>query len=145
MLDHIQADKFYQDNADKIKLNWLCYEYANSLYTAIRAGTGLPKAIKGLAEAEVADFCLYFSKRMRKSVYDKLTGATNATAFRTSYVREFYPSMSVKHMDALLAVAMTAWNQQLLGCNVCPHQCLRAGFDLTDMFDNLAQAGWPTR
>jgi len=41
---------------------------------------------------------------MRKSVYDKLAGVTNAIAFRTSYVREFYPSMSVKHMDALLAV-----------------------------------------
>jgi hypothetical protein len=145
MFDAISADRFYQDNADKIKLNWLCYEYANSLYAAIRASSRLPKAIKGRDESEIADFCLYFAKRMRKSLYDKLTGAMDAIAFRTSYVRAFYPTMAVKHMDAFLAVAMTAWDQQILSCNACPRQCLEAGFDLTDMFDNLVQTGWPTR
>jgi hypothetical protein len=145
MIDTISADKFYQDNADKIKLNWLCYEYANDLYTAVRVDSRLPKTIKGRAESEIADFCLYFAKRMRKSIYDKLTGATDAITFRTSYVREFYPSMAVKHMDAFLEVAMMTWEQQLKGCFVCPHQCLRTGFDLTDMFDRLAQTGWPMR
>jgi hypothetical protein len=145
MFDVILADRFYQDDADKIKLNWLCYEYANNLYAAIREDARLPKAIKGLAEPEMANFCVYFAKRMRKSVYDKLTGTASAIAFRTSYVREFYPSMAVKHMDAFLRVAIAAWNQQLLGCGVCPNQCLEAGFDLTDMFDSLAQTGWPER
>jgi hypothetical protein len=43
MLDHIQADRFYQDNADKIKLNWLCYEYAimTDMRSAAEHGDGI--------------------------------------------------------------------------------------------------------
>jgi hypothetical protein len=145
MFDHVQADRFYQDNADKIKLNWLCYEYANSLYSAVCTSSQLSKYRTSHTESEIADFCLYFSKRMRKSIFDKLTGVADTIMFRTSYVREFYSAMGVKQMDALLEVAISAWNHQLHGCSTCPNQCLEAGFDLTDMFDSLAQTGWPTR
>jgi hypothetical protein len=136
MLDYVYADRFYKDNADKIKLNWLCYEYANSLYSAICDSSQLFQYTKGHSGSEIADFCLYFSKRMRKSVFDKLTGATDAIMFRTSYVREFYPSMGVKQIEALLKVAISSWNHQLHGCSTCPNRCLTEGFDLTDMFDN---------
>jgi hypothetical protein len=145
MLDYVKADRFYQDNADKIKLNWLCYEYANSLYSAVCDSARLFKYRKSRTDAEIADFCLYLSKRIRKSIFDKLTGAMDTVMFRTSYVREFYSGMRVRQMDAILEVAISVWEKQLQGCIVCPNQCLKAGFDLTDMFDNLAQTGWPTR
>jgi hypothetical protein len=53
--------------------------------------------------------------------------------------------MGVKQMDALLEVAIFSWNQQMQSCSTCSNQCMKAGFDLTDMFDSLAQTGWPTR
>lgn len=145
MLDHVQADRLYQDNAGKIKLNWLCYEYANSLYSAVCASSRMSEYGTSHPAPETADFRLYFSKRMRKSVFDKLTGVADAIMFRTSYVREFYSAMGAKQMGALLEVAISAWGHQLHGCSTCPNQCLKAGFDLTDMFDSLAQAGWPAR
>ena len=37
MKDDIEAKNFFQDDGDKIKINWFCYEYANNLYNAIKA------------------------------------------------------------------------------------------------------------
>ena len=42
-LDKVRAANFYQDNGDKIKLNWFLYEYANLLYMKISASSKLSR------------------------------------------------------------------------------------------------------
>jgi len=144
MLDHIKAKSFYQDAGDKIKLNWYCYEYANNLYNAIKKSDKLIQYRRGHTQKQIAEFCLYFTKRMRKSVYDRNAGRSSITAIDARYIYEFYPENTYKMTQTLLEAAVAAWDEQVLSCANCPNRCLSECFELTDMFDNLEKTGWPT-
>ena len=144
MDDSIKAESFYQDNGDKIKLNWFCYEYANNLYSAIKSSKKLDRYITGRSPAQIADFCLYYAKRMRKSVYDRQTGKSGSIEISTRYVVEYDPKCSRKQAQALIEAAQSAWEETTFGCSVCPNRCLSEAFELTSMFDSLAKTGWPT-
>jgi len=40
-IDNVFADRFYQDAGDKIKINWFCYEYANTIFLEIKRSPAL--------------------------------------------------------------------------------------------------------
>ena len=143
-MDYIKPESFYQDAGDKIKLNWFCYEYANNFYMSIRASSSLQKFTSRHSEEDITAFCLYFAKRMRKSIFDMQTGKFEGVAFRDSYVFTFYPKISQRQADFLLKAAMSAWDEQLVNCENCSTRCLTEGFELCAMFDNLEKTGWPT-
>jgi hypothetical protein len=142
--DHVKAERFYKDDGDKIKLNWFCYEYANNLYMAIRKSSKLPQYRACHSKPEISSFCVYFSKRLRKSIYDMQTGQAKAVVFSGDYVDEFYPKSPFELRKSLLGAATDAWKQQMLGCNGCPTRCLADGFEICGMFDTLERTGWPT-
>jgi uncharacterized Fe-S radical SAM superfamily protein PflX len=144
MEDNIKAENFYKDYGDKIKLNWFCYEYANNLYSLINRNKGLTQYKKRHSSAQIADFSLYFAKRIRKSIYDKQTGRSGIVAINDQYVYEYNPKYSYKQAQALIEAADEAWNETLSMCNVCPNRCLIEAFELTPMFDKLAKTGWPS-
>jgi len=143
LMDYVKAEKFYQDAGDKIKLNWFCYEYANNLYMAIRESDDLSKFRGRRSQEDIAAFCLYFAKRMRKSIYDMQTGKTEGIAFRDSYVFTFYAKINQMQADLLLKAAISAWDEQLSTCGNCSSKCLTEGFELCAMFDRLKKTGWP--
>ena len=144
MEDNVNAGKFYQDDGDKIKLNWFCYEYANNLCGSIKTSKKLVQYRARHSAAQIADFSLYFAKRMRKSIYDRQTGKSGIIAINAQYVYEYDHKCTHKQAQALIEVAQTAWDDTTFGCTVCPNRCLTEAFELTPMFDNLAKTGWPS-
>jgi hypothetical protein len=143
-MDHVKAEQYYKDDGDKTKLNWFCYEYANNLYMEISASKKLTKYRDSHSEKEIAAFCTYFSKRMRKSIHDTQIGRTKNIAIDAMYVYEFYPKNSTSQTQSLLEAAVSAWKEQILSCNGCSTRCLDDGYEICGMFDRLAETGWPT-
>jgi Pyruvate/2-oxoacid:ferredoxin oxidoreductase delta subunit len=144
MDDKVKAGNFYQDGGDKIKLNWFCYEYANNIYDFIKSSKKLAQYRTHNSPAQIADFSLYFAKRMRKSLYDMQTGKKDSIEINAQYVYEYNPKCSFQQAQALIEAAQSAWNDMISGCSVCSSQCLSEAFELTPMFDNLAKTGWPS-
>jgi len=142
--DKVSATNYYKDNGDKIKLNWFLYEYANLLYMGIIASPKLVRYRKHHTKTQIASFCVYFSKRLRKSIYDEQTGRSDSIVFDGRYVYEFYADSSAAQTQAMLDAALDAWKGQMLSCGGCSNQCLMDGFEITDMFDSLEKTGWPT-
>ena len=142
MIDNVKAERFYQDDGDKVKLNWFCYEYANNLYRAIKSSKKLTQYRAQNKPEQIADFCLYYAKRMRKSIYDKDTGKSKGVAISIQYVYEYKPECPDRQAQALVEAAEASWNDT--SDAICPNRCLIECFELTPMFDNLARTGWPT-
>ncbi len=143
--DKIKAKNFYQDAGDKILQNWCLYEYANILYAKIEESSKLAGYRKNRCTKEIEKFCIYFSKRLRKSINDAQTGHTKGVTIDARYVYEFYPKNTYQQTQRLLDAALSAWNEHVLICTNCPNQCLTHGYEITDMFDNLETVRWPTR
>ena len=143
-LDKVMAENFYQDNGDKVKLNWFLYEYANLLYIKISTSSKLVRYKKLYSQDQITAFCVYFSKRLKKSIYDMQTGRSKSIAFDGKYVYEFYPNNSFAQTQALLDTALAAWEDQLKCCAGCQSKCLIDEYEITDMFDSLEKTGWPT-
>src|SRR5450756_667213 len=143
-LDKVKAENFYQDNGDKIKLNWFLYENANLLYMRISASSKLTRYKKLHSQDQITAFCVYFSKRLKKSIFDMETGRLQGIAFDGKYVYEFYPNNSFAQTQALLDMALAAWEDQLKGCAACQSKCLTDEYEITSMFDSLEKTGWPT-
>jgi len=145
MKDNIEARNFYQDNGDKIKINWFCYEYANNLYNAIMVEKKLMRYRKDHTSAQIAELSIYFTKRMKKSIYDRQTGRSEILAINAEYIYEYNRKYTYKQVQALIETAEAVWSDTLLGCTSCPNRCLNEAYELTPMFDNLAETGWPTK
>lgn len=144
-IDKVRAKNFYQDDGDKTMLNWFLYEYSNILYSKIEENPELKNYRKKHCANEIETFCVYFSKRLKKSVNDAQTGHTKGVTIDARYVYEFYPENTYQQTQRLLDAALSAWNEHVLVCLNCPNQCLIHGYEITDMFDNLETTGWPTR
>ena len=143
-LDKVSAANFYQDNGDKIKLNWFLYEYANLLYMKISASSKLTRYKKLYSQDQITAFCVYFSKRLKKSIFDMQTGLSKSIAFDGKYVYEFYPNNSFAQTQDLLDMAFAAWEDQLKCCAGCQSKCLIDEYEITGMFDSLEKTEWPT-
>ena len=142
--DRVMAANFYNDDGDKIKLNWFLYEYANLLYMKIAASPKLARYRKLYSEDQIAAFCVYFSKRLRNSIHNKQTGRSDSVVFDGKYVYEFHPKNSFAQTQLLVDIALSAWEDQLRNCAGCSHQCLIDGYEITGMFGSLEKTGWPT-
>jgi len=143
-IDKVAADNFYKDSGDKIKENWFLYEYSNILFSKIEESHELATYRKKQGEDKIAAFCIYFSKRLRQSIYNAHNKKTSGVVIDARYVYEFYPGNSRVQTQRLLDAALAAWNEHLIVCSNCPNQCLTDGFEITSMFDNLEKTGWPT-
>lgn len=143
-VDNVAANCFYQDDGDKIKLNWFLYEYANVMFSTIEEDRELAVYRKKHSKESIAAFCVYFSKRMRLSITNLQRNLSSALVMEASFIHEFYPNSTSTQIRKLLKSATAAWEKHALTCRHCPNQCAYDGFELTDMFDNLEQTGRPT-
>jgi hypothetical protein len=87
----IKAEWFYKDESEKTKINWFSFEYALEFYTFIMKSEALRKYRARYSSAEIAAFCAYFAKKMKKSVYDWLAGTTSAVIIDEEYIVDYYP------------------------------------------------------
>ena len=143
-IDKVAANNFYKDNGDKVLQNWFLYEYANMLYSKIEESPKLAAYRKKRSTDDIVAFCVYFSKRMRRSIYNAQSKQTGVIEINARYIYEFYPDNTYSQTQKLLEVAGAAWSEKMLICAACPNLCLTNGFDRTHMFDNLEKTGWPT-
>jgi hypothetical protein len=144
MIDKVSAENFYKDDGDKIKINWFLYEYSNILFSKITESPKLAHYRKRHNEENISAFCVYFSKRLRQGIINAHTGKTKGVIINARYIYEFYQDNSYDQTQQLLEATGDAWSEHILVCDVCPNQCLNDGFEITDMFDNLKNTGWPT-
>lgn len=143
-IDKVAASHFYKDDGDKIKQNWFLYEFANILFSKIEEAPNLVTYRKKHSKDSISAFCVYFSKRMRRSIARAHEKKSSGIEIDGRYVYELYPGNPYAQTQRLLEAAMAAWSEHVLACSVCPNQCLTDGFERTDMFDNLEKTGWPT-
>jgi hypothetical protein len=143
-IDKVSARHFYLDDGDKILLNWSMYEYANILFSEIEKSPELGIYRKRQSEEEIVAFCVYFSKRLRRSIVRANEKRTSRMEIDARYVYEFYPKNSYMQTQRLLEAAGAAWDEHIMACSKCPNGCLMNGFERTSMFDNLEKTGWPT-
>jgi hypothetical protein len=144
-VDKVAASHFYKDGGDKIKQNWFLYEYANQLFAQIDGSPKLAAYRKKHSEGSIVAFCVFFAKRLRRSIALVYEGQAPGVEIDARYIYEFYPGNPRTQTQRLLDAAGDAWNEKVQVCAACPNQCLPEGFELTDMFDSLEETGWPTR
>jgi uncharacterized Fe-S radical SAM superfamily protein PflX len=137
MTNPVKAELFYDVEEEKIKLNWFCYEYANILYEKIMKSRKIAKHRKSRKENGIAQFCAHFSKAMKKSIDDRLSGITDVTEIDDEYVYAFYPGAEEAFADALISAGCEAWDELLSVCECCPVRCISERYARTDMFDRL--------
>jgi len=142
--DQVSADNFYKDSGDKIKQNWFLYEYSNILFSKIEESHELTAYRKKHAKYSIVEFCVYFSKRLRQSIYNAHQKTTSGVVIDARYVYEFYPGNTRAQTQRLLNAALSAWDEHLFVCGNCPNQCITNEYEITPMFDNLEKTGWPT-
>jgi hypothetical protein len=144
MIDKVSSGRFCRDAGDKTKLNWFLYEYANVLFDKIAESPKLAKYRKTHSGPQIADFCVYYSKRLKKSMHDVYAKGKEGVALDARYVYEFYPKNTRAQTDALLAPIKGAWREHLEICSACPNQCAAEPHELmADLFDGLKENGPP--
>jgi len=142
--DKVCATNFYQDAGDMILQNWFLYEYANILYAKIEESPRLAGYRKKQTAAGISAFCVYFSKRLRRGIFNAATGKTKGVIIDARYVYEHYPGNTYAQTQRLLEAAADAWKEHLAVCSNCPNLCIANGYETTEMFGNLEKTGWPT-
>ena len=143
-VDKVAAKNFYKDNGDKTKQNWFLYEYSNILFSKIEERPDLASYRRTHSQKEISTFCVYFSKRLRRSINNAERKLATGVAIDGRYVYEFYPGNARAQTQSLLDAASEAWEEHIFVCSECPNKCLTEGFEITEMFDNLEKTGWPT-
>lgn len=134
----IPASWFYVDDSEKTKLNWFAYEFACVLHENIIRSRKKP-VIKWKArrsEEQAAEFCAYFSKRMRLSFLNKLLGNTEAIEVHGEYVSDYCHSSTRAENNAIIETVASAWVELAQSCAVCPNECMVNCDDYCRLFDN---------
>jgi len=79
IVDKVAAKNFYKDRGDKIKQNWFLYEYSNILFSKIAESPQLAQYRKKHTEEDIAEFCVYYSKRLRLSIFNANIGKNKSS------------------------------------------------------------------
>jgi len=142
MADIILASWFYTLNNEKIKFNWFCFEYALKLYDYMKDSRKSRKWISGMSDLQLAQFCAYFSKRMKKSVDDRLAGLTDATECEEEYISDFCHTNTHCQNLAIAEEACVAWEMLLSVCVTCPTRCISERYMYCEFFDRMKRGGY---
>jgi len=135
--DHlIKPTSFYSDEHEKTKLNWFCYQLALSFYLAVtsKLGKKLEKRYR-IDEEEIADFSIYFAKRMKEIILQKLSGEIETVYFSYDLVEAYFPTLSDRMVDKMLDAIAEAWDELLSICESCPNRCVTERDEYCTMFD----------
>jgi len=119
----IQMEWFYNVEGEKTKLNWFLLEFALAYYESIRGSETLDLYREWYDEEQVAQFCAYYSRRLKKSLLNCLRGRTKSVVFYREYVDDFYPQHKDLTNYMLHSLAKCSYDN-MLSCEHCPQRCL---------------------
>ena len=133
----IKASWFYWDDSEKTKFNWFLYEYACTLYDHIRRSKNetLNRRRAKRSNKQVAEFCAYFSKRMRQSVLDSIARHAKETIGDEEYICDYCHTNTLDENGAILETAVSAWSELLEICVICPERCITERDNRSMFFD----------
>lgn len=139
----IPASWFYRDNSQKTMINWFLYELALKLYDYIQASKLNPlKRWKArLSNKQVAEFCAYYSKRMRVSVHENIEGS-GIIALYDIYLTDYCHTNTKSEDEALSKVVAAAWGDMLKSCAACGCRCAVRGDDYCEFFERMERGGY---
>ncbi len=100
---------FYTNEKDKIKLNWFLFEYAAEFDSHIKRPLRKRLKRKKIDNRKIAEFCIYYSKKMKGEILDKLSGRIENVSLSYHAIEEFFPDLSDQLVDDLLTSAFSAW------------------------------------
>jgi hypothetical protein len=84
---------------------------------------------------QIADFCAYFAKRIKRSILDKTDRGTTGVQIEEAFIRDYYHMITRGESNAILEVAGNSYSDLLETCVVCPVRCLEEKFMYCEMFD----------
>jgi hypothetical protein len=140
----VKASWFYTLKSEKIKFNWFCYEYACVYYELLvdNSEKKLKKWLSVRDKKQVAEYCAYFAKRMKKGVEDKLEGITYVTETDEDYISDYCHESTYAEITALMGIAIKAWDQHTSVCVTCPTRCISERYVTCEFFDRMSRGGY---
>jgi len=135
----IKSSWFYIHESEKTKLAWFLYEYACTLYMHMKSSRSevLQHWKSKRSNKQLAEFCAYFSKRMKQSIYDILDGLPVVTVGNEDYVFDLCHTNTPAEIGAILEVAGSSWDELLAVCEICPTRCISERDEYCTMFDRM--------
>jgi hypothetical protein len=132
----IRMEWFYNMEGGKIKLNWFLLEIALDYYDRIRSSPALSSYLKQYDERQRAQFCTYFSRRLKKSVLECIHGHEASVVIYPEHIDDFYPHHTPQMNKALTKAATDTVIHMLSACKKCPQGCLSEYSAKTTLFDD---------
>ena len=120
----IKMEWFFDLEGNKTKFNWLLHETALEYYSRIQDSEALTDYREQYNSQQIAQFCTYYARRMKKSLLNCLKGRTKSVIHYRDYIDDFYPHHDDRLNSTLEDVAFEAWSHMLSECENCPSQCL---------------------
>ena len=120
----IQMKWFYFIEGNKSKLNWFLFEFALEYYNAISKNPSLEDYRNQYDVQYIAQYCTYFSRRLKESLLKELRGRTKHVIFQERYINDFYPHHDSDLNHTLSLIAMNSFEELQFKCDECRQQCL---------------------
>jgi hypothetical protein len=133
----VSPDSFFSTNAEKTKLNWFLFEYAQEIESTIRRTKQLKKLLlrKGVGDSHIADFCVHYSKHMKGQILDKFAGRIPNVEIGYEEIEVCFPEIGNRLVNQVLMVVAKAWDSQTKMCVTCPTRCISERNERAPMFD----------
>jgi len=131
----IQMEWFYDIEGDKTKLNWYLLEISMEYYSRIMDSPELAPYREQNDEGQVALYCAYYARRLKKSLLDYLRGRRKTVIFYQDYVYDYYPQYDDQLTGFLSRMARASFDHMWPECRACPQQCLWGHGDKSPLFD----------
>jgi len=131
----IQMEWFLNLEGHKTKFNWFLLEFALEYYDHIRRSPALGPYREQYDVQQIAQYCAYYAKRMKKSLLNNLRGRTKHIIFYEEYISDFYPHHEDELNGVLNSAAMEAFEELQPGCRACTQMCLRDYRGISPFFD----------
>jgi len=140
----VKASWFYTLKNEKIKFNWFCFEFACKYYEHLIKTNNkkLKKWLSKRSGLQVAEYCAYFSKRMKLSVINRLAGITEETIADEEYISDYCHTNKHSENTALIEVAEEAWDELTEVCVTCPTRCVSERYAWCEFFDRMERGGY---
>lgn len=132
----IQMEWFYDLEGHKTKLNWFLLEIALEYFDRIRSSKALSTYWEQYDQIQIAQFCAYYARRMKKGLLNCLRGRTKHLIAYQEIIDDFYPHHGDKLNRQLHDTAKEAWDSMLSGCENCSQQCLSDYKSRTRLFED---------
>ena len=137
----IPASWFYKEDNEKIKLNWFLYEFACDFFELLyedRTKRIANWKVK-LTDEQMAEFCAYYSKRMKRSLVDFLEHKTRTIKVYDEYLADYCHANTRRENGVITKIGSAAWDKMMKSCAVCPDKCLEEPGGYCEYFDRMEQ------